>query len=223
MTAPNGAMVAFDPTKFNASVANMTRSTSARADFLRMDKSGDWYYGTDDTPIEDSDRLYVHPMGSVHGWQCWADTDLDGVKADLLGSVVAPTYEPLPDHPEEVPKNGRAWTEMRGLSLMLDGKPLTYTTTSLGGLDAVAALGNALRDQYREDPTKMVPVVQLTNDNYKHKKYGKTYVPVFKVVKWVAEPPKAEAAEAPAKKPAAKKAAPAPAKKAAAKTTRARA
>jgi hypothetical protein len=35
----------------------------------------------------------------------------------------------------------------------------------------------------------MVAVVSLTSDWYKHKKWGKTYVPVFKVLKWVSAPP----------------------------------
>lgn len=209
----NGAMVTFDASKFEASVANMSRSVAGRADFLRMDKSGDWYYGKDDTPVGD-DLIYIDPMGSVHGWQCWADTDLDGVNAELLGDKVAAAFDPLPERPDAVPKNGREWTEMRGLSAVLGDHKLTYTTTSLGGKEAVAALGSALREQYKADKTKLVAVVKLTCDWYKHKKYGKTFVPVLDIVDWVSAPPVASAAPAaPAKKAAAKKLPPPPAKK----------
>jgi len=187
----NGAMVTFDASKFQASVNNMTRSVGGRADFLRMDKSGDWYFGKDDTPVGEKDLIYIDPMGSVHGWQCWADTDLDGVNAELLGDKVVPAFDPLPEMPDQVPKNGREWTEMRGLSAVLGDHKLTYTTTSLGGKEAVAALGVALREQYGTDKTKLVAVVKLSSDWYKHKKYGKTYVPVFDIVDWVAGPPPA--------------------------------
>lgn len=219
----NGAMVAFDASRFEVSTANMKRGAGNRVAFLRMDKSGDWYHGVDNIPVDDEDRLYVDPMGSVHGWQCWADTDIDGVQPDLLDSVVVPTYEPLPPMPDKVPMNGRPWTEMRGLSAIMGGRKMVYTTTSLGGLDAVASLGEALRAQYAKNPKKMIPVVRLANDSYRHKKYGKTYVPVFDVTGWVSEAPALEATaehDEPAPPARVPKAPPVAAKKVAAKTTR---
>jgi len=191
-TRPNNAMQTFDPSRFEASVDNMARvgAAAGRSEFLRMDKSGDWYFGVNDNPVGPDDRLYLDPMGSVHGWQCWADTDRSDVKAAaLLGSEVVPSYEDLPPKPEEVPRTGRDWAAMVGLSLLMDGHKLTYTTTALGGLDAVAALSAELKTQYKTDPSRMVAVLNLGSDWYDHKKWGKTYVPVFNVIDWVAAPP----------------------------------
>lgn len=214
----NGSMVAFDPTKFQAGAANMKKAAGGRADFLRMDKSGDWFYGTDDTPVTEANRIYIDPMGSVHGWQCWADTDIAGVQPDLLEEVKAPHYENIPERPDHLPANGREWAVMYGISAILDdGSPLTYTTTSHGGKNALADLYDQITSQFGTDPSKMIPVVKLTNDWYKHKKYGKTFVPVFEVVDWVSEVPAPKAAATPK---ATSKAPPPATKKAPAKTAR---
>src|SRR5690606_4488706 len=41
-----------------------------------------------------------------------------------------------------------------------------------------------------------VAVVRLETDHYMHKKWGKTYTPIFDIVKWIALEDEAEAAEA---------------------------
>jgi hypothetical protein len=219
-----GSVVPFDASAFKAGQANIAKvARSNRVSFLRMDKSGDWYYGTDDT--EASGKIaYVLPLGGVHGWQCWADTDLDGVAPELLGSEMTAVKFPMPECPEAVPKNGREWVQTLGISMVIDGEPITYTSNSLGGKTAIGDLGTAQTEQYAEvgDDGPMVAKVELASDWYKHKKYGKTYYPIFKVLGWVDQPPVgAEAAKpAPAKKAPAK-APPPPAKKAPAKARRA--
>jgi len=214
------AMVPFDPNRFIAGAANMQKAGAARADFLRMDKSGEWFYGQDDNPVHPNDLLYIDPMGSVHGWQCWADTDIPGVQPELIDTIKAPHYDPMPERPAAVPERGREWAEMYGISAIMNGNKLVYTTTSMGGKDALANLYGAIMAQFAENPNHMVAIVKLTNDWYKHKKYGKTFVPVFEVVGWTDKPPVGTGAPAP--KAARKTAAPAPvaAKKAPAKTAR---
>lgn len=203
----NEVMV-FDASKFQVGIANMAKGAVSRVAYLKMDKGGSWSFGADEEEVGDA-TIYVDPMGFVHGWQCWADTDLPGVQSELLGEEIVPMYEPLPARPERVPENGRAWNELRGLSAVLGDQKLVYSTTSVGGCKAVAALAEAILAQYRKAPTKLVAEVALTSDSYKHKNktYGKIFVPIFEVVAWHAKLPEAKAAE-PA--PAAKKA---PAKK----------
>jgi hypothetical protein len=189
----NNSVVPFDPSKFAATVANMAKGAFSQVGFMRMDKTGAWSYGTDETPIGEDDKVYVDPMGFVHGWQCWADTDRPGVDAELLGDIIVPMFEPMPEHPTAVPQNGREWAEARGMSVLLDGHKLVYTTTSKGGCGAIAGLAEAYAVQYRKDPTRMIAVLRLTSDSYKHKNktYGKIYVPQFDVVDWVATLPQA--------------------------------
>jgi len=193
-------VVKFDPTKFAASVANMAKGASARVGFLKMDKTGAWSFGTDEIPVSDDSPVYIDPMGFVHGWQCWADTDIQGVQSELLGEVLAPMFEVLPPRPAQVPENGRGWANLHGMSCIVDGQKLVYSTTSVGGANAIAALAEAYAKQYQKAPDKMIAVANLSSDSYKHKNktYGRIYVPMIEIVGWVSKLP--EAAEAAADK-----------------------
>ena len=212
----NGAVVAFDPARFDALMKNMGQSGSARIGFLKMSKAGIWSHGQDETPVDEDDVLYVDLDGFVHGWQCWADSDLPGVQTELLGDVWTPMDEPMPPCPQEVPKNGREWTELSGLSAVLNGEPLKYSTTSVGGRNAIASLKKEYIAQYKRNPKKLIAVVQLGTDSYKHKNrtFGTVYTPVLSVVDWVDQLPESDAMPmppkppVPAKKVPAKKAAP---------------
>jgi hypothetical protein len=209
------AVVKFDPSKFAATVANMAKGATARVGFLKMDKTGAWSHGVDEEPIDPEALVYIDPMGFVQGWQCWANTDIPGVQAALLGDIKVPMHEPLPERPAKVPENGREWAEMRGMSCVIDGQRLVYTVTSVGGLNAIAELAEHYAHQYQADPDRMVLVVRLSSDSYKHKNktYGRVYVPVFEPVEWVCEVPDV-AAVAPEPEPV-KPAKPAPAAKSA--------
>lgn len=205
-------VVAFDPNKFKAGMANIAKGAASQVGFLKMGKDGTWCYGADEVEIT-GETVLVDPMGFVHGWQCWANTDLPGVGSELLGDIVVPMHDPLPARPDKVPENGRDWNELRGMSCVYDGKPLKYSTTSVGGCKAIAALAEAFVAQYDKNPGRMIAEVRLDSDSYKHKNktYGKIFVPLLEVVGWHDKLPQAKAAEAIAK--AAKPALKAPARK----------
>jgi hypothetical protein len=210
-----GEVIAFDPSKFAAVAANLKRAASTRVGFLKMDKTGTWSYGTDENRVSERDHIFIDPNGFVHGWQCWADTDIKGVQSELLDEAIAPMDRPLPDRPDKVLPNARPYNEMRGMSVLLKGERLVYSTTSVGGINAFAALAEEYMEQFHRDPKRMIAEVSLTSDSYKHKNktYGRIYTPIFNVVAWHANLPvgaaKPEPVPAPAKKAAA------PAKKAA--------
>ena len=222
-------VIQYDPSKFAATVANMGKGGTTRVGFMKMDKTGQWCWGADETPIEEDTPVYIDPMGFVWGWQCWADTDLPGVQSELLGEILAPMHEPMPPRPPQVPENGRGWSEQRGMSCVVDGQKLVFSTTSVGGVNAIKELRDVYKAQYEKAPTKMIAVANLSSDSYKHKNktYGRIYVPIITIVGWLAALPQTaeaaaekviEKAKAPAK-PAGKAAA-APAKKTAAKPAR---
>lgn len=208
----NGALTGYNPAQFEVAVVNMRKSGGTQSSYLKMDKGGNWTWGQDETPVEPEDKVYVDPAGFVHGWQCWADTDIDGVTSALLDSVIVPMHEPLPERPAKIPENGRAWSQSVGMSCLLEGEALVYTTNSVGGRNAIAKLGDDYMKQYKRDPAKMIAVLSLQSDSYKHKNktYGRIYTPVLEVVEWVAELPAAamgapvepEPKKAPAKKAA---------------------
>ena len=174
---------------------------------LKMDKTGHWVFGADQTEVEDDSTWAINPFSFVHGFIAWGD-------GEVLGEKMVGVAEPLPDMDVAPPGAKRGWEKQVGLSLKCasgedEGLECRYSTTSVGGVRAVQALAVAIATQVEKDPTKPVAVVRLKKDHYQHKSYGRIYTPVFDIVEWVGmDGNKAEeAVEADA--PAAEEAAPA--------------
>lgn len=83
------------------------------------------------------------------------------------------------------------------MKAMEGDKLYTFTTSSKGGLGAVAKLAGEYGKRMRAKPNEY-PVVALAIDSYRHpnKAYGKIFVPEFKVVGWVDKSAVVEAVEA---------------------------
>jgi hypothetical protein len=164
---------------------------------IKMDKTGHWVFGADQTEIEDDSTWAVNPFSFVHGYIAWGDGE---VLAEKMGSV----SQPLPELEAAPPGAKKGWETQVGFSMKcLDGADkdmeVRYTTTSVGGKKAVQALAVAIATQVEKDQSKPVPVVELGKEHYTHKSYGRIYTPVFKVLEWASMDGKseAEAEEAP--------------------------
>ena len=173
---------------------------------IKMDKTGHWVFGADQTEAEDDARWAVNPFSFVHGFIAWGD-------GEVLSEKMAPVTQPLPELDTPPPGAKKGWESQVGMALKCiagedEGLECRYTTTSVGGKRAVQTLAVAIATQVEKDPTKPVPIVKLAKDHYQHKSYGRIYTPVFEVVEWVSmdgaaedgkEPdaPAAEAAEGP--------------------------
>lgn len=150
---------------------------------LKMDKRGDWVYGANQTEVEADTLWAVNPASFVHGYIAWGD-------AVVLGERMVPLTEPLP-HPGEAPAGAeKGWQLQIGMGLKCVSGPdkdmeVRFTVTSVGGKKAVQNLGVSIAHQMEADQTKPVPIVKLKTDSYKHKMYGKIFVPVFEIVEWV--------------------------------------
>ena len=150
---------------------------------LKMDKRGDWVYGANQTEVEAETLWAVNPASFVHGYIAWGD-------AVVLGERMVPLTEPLP-HPGEAPAGAeKGWQLQIGMGLKCVSGPdkdmeVRFTVTSVGGKKAVKNLGVSIAQQMEADQTKPVPVVKLKTDSYKHKMYGKIFVPVFEIIEWV--------------------------------------
>lgn len=150
---------------------------------LKMDKRGDWVYGANQTEVEADTLWAVNPASFVHGYIAWGD-------AVVLGEVMVPVTEPLPQ-PGEAPAGAeKGWQVQVGMGLKCVSGPdkdmeVRFTVTSVGGKKAVQQLGISIAQQIEVDQTKPVPVVKLKTDSYKHKMYGKIFTPVFEIVEWV--------------------------------------
>ena len=172
----------------------------AQSAILKMDKTGHWVFGADQTEAEDDSRWAVNPFSFVHGYIAWGD-------GEVLAEKMASVTQPLPELDTAPPGAKKGWEQQVGLMLKCltgedAGLECRYTTTSVGGKRAVQTLAVAIAAQVEKDPERPVPIVTLGKDHYQHKSYGRIYTPVFEIVEWVSmdgedvQKPDAPAAEA---------------------------
>ena len=164
---------------------------------LKMDKTGYWVFGADQTEVEDDSIWAVNPFSFVHGYICWGE-------GEVLGEKMVSVQEPLPELEPAPTAAKRGWEMQVGMTLACtsgedEGMQARYSATSVGGKKAVQALAVAIAEQVDKDQTKPVPMVRLKKEHYQHKSYGRIYTPVFEVVKWVgldAQPAEADIEDA---------------------------
>lgn len=164
---------------------------------IKMDKTGHWVFGADQTEAEDGAKWAVNPFSFIHGFIAWGE-------GEVLGEKMVNIAEPLPELDAAPPGAKRGWETQVGLSLKcLDGEDegmeARYTVTSVGGKRAVQALAVAIANAVDADQSKPVPVVLLKKEHYQHKSYGRIYTPIFEIVEFMSmdgSTPEAEAEEA---------------------------
>ena len=174
---------------------------------LKMDRTGHWVFGADQTEVEDGSQWAVNPFSFVHGFIAWGD-------GEVLGEKMASVSDPLPELDAAPPGAKKGWETQVGMSLKCitgedTGMEARFTTTSVGGKRAVQELAVEIATQVDKDQTTPVPVVTLGKEHYQHKSYGRIFTPAFGVLQWVSLTPDAAAPAAEA--PAAAVEAPAPA------------
>ena len=150
---------------------------------LKMDKTGHWVFGADQTEVEDDSLWAINPFSFVHGYIAWGD-------GEVLAEKMASVSEPLPELEPAPPASKRGWEMQVGMTLACtngedEGMQARYSATSVGGKKAVQALAIAIAEQVDKDQTKPVPVVLLKKEHYQHKSYGRIFTPVFDIVEWV--------------------------------------
>ena len=176
---------------------------------LKMDRTGHWVFGADQTEVEDGSNWAVNPFSFVHGYIAWGD-------GEVLGEKMASVSDPLPELDAAPPGAKKGWETQVGMSLKCltgedTGMEARFTTTSVGGKRAVQELAVAIATQVEKDQATPVPIVTLGSEHYQHKSYGRIFTPAFGVVEWVSLTAEAGAPAAPAPAPAVEAPAPAPA------------
>lgn len=149
---------------------------------LKMDKTGHWVFGADQTEVEDDSIWAVNPFSFVHGFIAWGE-------GTVLAEKMAPVQDPLPETGPAPEGAKRGWEMQVGMSLACtngedEGMQARYTVTSVGGKKAVQALAIAIAEQVDVNPEKPVPLVRLKKEHYQHKSYGRIYTPVFEITGW---------------------------------------
>ena len=109
---------------------------------LKMDKTGHWVYGADQTEIEDDSTWAINPFSFIHGYIAWGD-------GEVLGEKMVPVTQPLPEMDAAPVASKRGWETQVGMSLKcLTGEDkdmeARFTTTSVGGKRSVQTLAIAI-------------------------------------------------------------------------------
>ena len=159
---------------------------------IKMDKTGHWVYGADQTEVDDESTWAVNPFSFVHGFIAWGD-------GEVLGEKMVSVTQPLPELESAPPNAKKGWEQQVGMMIKCisgedKGLEARYTVTSVGGKRAIQALGVAIAEQIEKNQSKPVPVVKLKKDHYQHKSYGRIYTPVFEILEWVSMDGETEAA-----------------------------
>ena len=150
---------------------------------LKMDRTGHWVFGADQTETQDGSHWAVNPFSFVHGFIAWGD-------GEVLGEKMASVSDPLPELDAAPPGAKKGWETQVGMSLKCisgedTGMEARFTTTSVGGKRAVQELAVAIAAQVEKDQNAPVPIVTLGNEHYQHKSYGRIFTPSFGVLEWV--------------------------------------
>ena len=202
------AVTTFNAANMTVALRKVAAAAQANYSFLKMEKTGSWVHGAQQTEVPEDAEFLINPATFDHGYVAWGD-------GEKFGEVIAPIIDPLPELPP-VPAGAKSWDFQLGFHLASadDGAQFVFRATSVGGKRVIAQMAAAVAERIEAGETKLVPVVTLTSESYKHSKYGKIYNPVMDVVRWVSMPAPGETkADALAK-------AKVPAKKIAAKATR---
>jgi len=168
--------------------AALRRNTEAVAGtdgqvIIKMDKTGHWVYGADQTEIDREGLWAVNPFSFTHGYIAWGE-------GEVLSEKMVPITEPLPELEPAPPQAKRGWESQVGMSVKCvhgedKGVEARYTVTSVGGKKAMHSLAMDVAEQIEKDQAHPVALVKLANDHYQHKSYGRVYTPVFNVQEWI--------------------------------------
>ena len=153
---------------------------------LRLLKSGDWVYGSEQTEPDPESEWAINPYSLSYGYISWSDDSrVVGEHMVSMGEQTMPTLDDVGPAP------GQPWQEQRACQMQCvagedDGQTVVYKGTALGLLDAFDSFVPLIASRMTAGED-FVPVVRLENTSYQHKvkAYGRIYKPVLTIVRWV--------------------------------------
>lgn len=175
------------PANMSNAIAGL-RDTSTRIaaetsdnQYLKLDKGGYWCFGAEETEVEEGSIWAINPMTLAVGYVAWGD-------GELLGEEMVPASD-TPLMRSNLPDVGAPWKPQVGLQLVCtngedEGVTVVYKASSKGGQKAFKQILDAIVKQAESGTDKVVPLVTLEVDSYKHKEFGKIYTPELEVVDW---------------------------------------
>ena len=132
--------------------------------FKSREDGGTWMFGQRRTVPEDGSRWAVNPRRSSAAIVCFGDAN------NLLGETFGPVSQPMPES-AELPDKGFEWQQQWAVNLKcLDGTDagteVVYKTTTVGGIQAIVGLIEAVRDRLNggQHDGKVSPIALLEKD-----------------------------------------------------------
>ena len=77
---------------------------------VKMDKTGHWVFGADQTEVEEGSTWAVNPFSFVHGYIAWGD-------GEVLAEKMVSVSEPLPEMDDAPPGAKKGWETQVGMSI----------------------------------------------------------------------------------------------------------
>jgi len=163
--------------------ANLSKTADVGVVIAKMDKTGHWTFGADQTGVEKDSEWAINPFSFAHGFVAWG-------AGQLLGEKMVSVTQPLPAleaAPDGAPKG---WEQQIGFAMKCmsgsdEGLEARFATASLGGKRAVQELGTDVSEHIIADPSTPVAIVKLKSSHYVHDKFGKIFIPEFEILSWV--------------------------------------
>lgn len=185
---------------------NRQPASTGDSAFLKFSgKTGEYVLGRDEIDV-DGEIAIINTLSLSHGYVRWGEKPPAKVFVSISQELPTP---PAPF--EGVDENGRPKTYMPTDARHLTGRfiddnlgDFSFECNSMGGVERVDELYDAILDRAEAGTEYIFPMVKLANDFYK-RETGKVYKPIFDIVGWAnkdgeeegkkAEPKKVEAPE----------------------------
>jgi hypothetical protein len=160
--------------------------SGAKGGFLQFNgKSGEWTFGQEEVSVT-GESVLVLAESAQHGFIQW------GVKPPE--KVFASIQDPVPAAPDSVEGPDRDTGEMvtyypqdarqfMGAFFDEDLGQFQFSTSSMGGVENVDSLFDAIVEKAATGSEFYYPEVELANEFYK-RSTGKVFKPVFDIVRW---------------------------------------
>ena len=179
------SLSALDAMLANVDTASIVGRSGLPLLLFKREGSGTWMYGQRRTVPEDRSRWAINPTTFRRGYVCFNNAN------KRIGEHLVGVSQPMPD-PTALPDKGSAWVEQWAVNLKCmsgadAGVEVTFKTTTVGGVQAIAGLIDIVRDQLNgsQHDNKVAPIVLLERDSYGHTEHGRVWTPVLTVVDWM--------------------------------------
>jgi hypothetical protein len=163
--------------------------------FKSREAGGTWGFGQKRTIPDVGSRWAVNPTTFQWGWISFTDTK------KVAGEEMVSVSKPKPDF-ATLPNTGFRWQEqwsvnMKCLNGADAGVEVIHKANTDGALKAIVLLfdqvrqriDNELLERQRDGKSphdsKIVAIVLLEKDSYRHPEYGPTAIPVLNLVDWM--------------------------------------